>query len=53
VLSRFTFDSGFPSLETMMGIAERQSEDHRRVMLAHNLRLWRSVLNPREAAGAA
>jgi hypothetical protein len=52
-LGRFEFEHGFPTLESLMGVAERQSDEHRRVMLAHNLRLWRSVLNREEAAGAA
>lgn len=52
VLQRFEFEN-YPTLESMMGIRETDSDAHRRVMLAHNLRLWRSVLNPKEAAGAA
>lgn len=52
-LQRFAFDNGFPSLESLMGLPDRESEAHRQVMLRHNLALWRSVLNPREASGAA
>lgn len=50
-LGRFEFKQGYPSLEQMQGLPERDDEAHRQMMLAHNLRLWRSVLNPKAAAG--
>jgi hypothetical protein len=50
-LGRFEFEQGYPSLESIQGIPERQTEERRQTMLAHNLRLWRSVLNRKEAAG--
>lgn len=52
-LQRFDFEDGFPSLESIQGIPERQTEEHRQVMLAHNLRLWRARLGQMEMAGNA
>lgn len=52
-LGRFDFKDGYPSLDAMMGVPKRVDVRHEQTMLAHNLRLWRSVLNRKDAAGEA
>lgn len=52
-LARFEFKDGYPSVEAMMGVPKRVDTRQQQVMLAHNLRLWRSVLNRKDAAGEA